>query len=245
MLQKDKAVCLRRSDFSETSQVALFFAREAGKLDAIAKGSKRPKSSFDGPIEIFSFGDIVFSPAKSGNLATLTEFAQKPLFFHSQASLFVLNCSLFSAELIESFTEHYDPHPKLFDALIEFLHDLQHTDNESQALGLLVLFQLTLLKEIGSQPVLSECVNCNRNFGVDWNEIYFSSSANGLVCQNCEQAFVDKVRLSQPCGRCLADLRLIGKTNQKVLREIEKVLIYHFTEMMRRTPKMAKYFLKN
>ena len=244
MLRKDKAVCLRRSDFSETSQVTTFFARQAGRFGAIAKGSKRPKSSFDGPIEIFAFGDIVFSPARSANLATLTEFAPKPLFFHSQATLFVLNSALFSAELIESFTEDYDPHAELFDALIEFLRDLQRTDNESEALGLLVLFQLTLLKEIGSQPVLSECVNCNRNFGVDWNEIYFSSSANGLICENCEQAFADKLKVSRPCAACLADLKLIGKANQRLLREIEKVLIYHFTELMRRTPKMAKYFLR-
>lgn len=235
---------MRRTDFSETSQVALLFARQTGKLDVIAKGSKRPKSSFDGPLEIFSFGDIIFSPARAGNLATLTEFVQKPLFFHSQANLHVLNCSLFAAELIESFTEEYDPHEELFDAFIKFLSDVQHTDNESEALALLVLFQLTLLKEIGSQPVLTECVNCNRDFGVDWNKIYFSSSANGLICEDCEQAFADKLRLSRPCAACLADFKFIGKTNQKVLREVEKVLIYHFTELMHRTPKMAKYFLK-
>jgi len=244
MLQKDKAVCLRRSDFSETSQVTLLFARQAGRFGAIAKGSKRPKSSFDGPIEIFAFGDIVFSPARSGNLATLTEFTTRPLFFHSQANLFTLNSALFAAELIEAFTEDYDPHAELFDALVEFLDNVQRADSELQALALLVLFQLTLLKEIGSQPVLSECANCNRKFGVDWNEIYFSSSANGLVCEDCEQAFTDKLKLSQPCAASLADFKLIGKASQKVLREIEKVLIYHFTELMHRTPKMAKYFLK-
>jgi DNA repair protein RecO (recombination protein O) len=244
MLQKDKAVCLRRSDFSETSQVTLLFARQAGRFGAIAKGSKRPKSSFDGPIEIFAFGDIVFSPARAGNLATLTEFVPRPLFFHSQANLFALNSALFAAELIEAFTEEYDPHAELFDALVEFLRDVQRADNELQALALLALFQLTLLKEIGSQPVLSECANCNRKFGVDWNEIYFSSSADGLVCEDCEQAFTEKLRLSRPCASCLADIKLISKAKTKVLREIEKVLVYHFTELMRRTPKMAKCFLK-
>ena len=130
MLQKDKAVCLRRTDYSETSQVALFFTRQTRKLDVIAKGSKRPKSSFDGPLETFSFGDIVFSPARSGNLATLTEFAQQPLFFYSQADLFTLNCSVFVSELIESFTEDYDPHEELFDALVEFLSNIQRAENE-------------------------------------------------------------------------------------------------------------------
>jgi DNA repair protein RecO (recombination protein O) len=243
MLQKDSAVCLRRLDYSETSQVVTLFARQTGKLDAIAKGSKRPKSSFDGTIELFSYGDIVFSQRKSDALTTLTEFVQKPLFFHSQADLLTLNCSLFAAELIESFTADFDPHPELFDAFVEFLKNIQNTAGKPQKLAFLILFQLTLLAETGTMPLLSECANCSRNFREGWPEIYFSSSANGLICNDCEQAFPDKMKMSQVCGQSLADLKLINKAGKKVLNQIEKILIYHFTELMHRTPKMAKSFL--
>ncbi|MBM4027044.1 MAG: DNA repair protein RecO, partial [Planctomycetes bacterium] len=41
MLTKDQAICLRTVDYSETSQVVTLFARQAGKVRAIAKGSKR------------------------------------------------------------------------------------------------------------------------------------------------------------------------------------------------------------
>ena len=74
MLIKDTAICIRAVDYSETSQIVTFFARAAGKISAIAKGSKRPKSAFDGPIEIFSYGKIVFSDSNKEKLATLTEF---------------------------------------------------------------------------------------------------------------------------------------------------------------------------
>ncbi|MFQ6036643.1 MAG: DNA repair protein RecO, partial [Sedimentisphaerales bacterium] len=56
MLIKDTAICIRAVDYSETSQIVTFFTRATGKIRAIAKGSKRPKSAFDGPIEILSFG---------------------------------------------------------------------------------------------------------------------------------------------------------------------------------------------
>ncbi len=56
MLTKDFAICIRAADFSETSQIVTLFTRATGKIKAIAKGSKRPKSKFDGPIEIFSYG---------------------------------------------------------------------------------------------------------------------------------------------------------------------------------------------
>ena len=74
MLTKDLAICIRAIDYSETSQIVTFFTRASGKIGAIAKGSKRPKSAFDGPIEIFSHGRIVFTDSNKEKLATLTEF---------------------------------------------------------------------------------------------------------------------------------------------------------------------------
>ena len=77
MLKKDLAVCIRTVDYSETSQIVTFFAKDAGKISAIAKGSKRPKSSFDGPIELFAHGPVVYTETSKDKLATLTEFQQQ------------------------------------------------------------------------------------------------------------------------------------------------------------------------
>ena len=244
MLKKDRVICLRTTDYSETSQVVTFFGRETGKLGAIAKGARRPKSAFEGPIEVFSFGEVVFAPAASGKLATLAEFARKPLFRQLRSRLFALNCALFAAELVVAFTREYDRHPELFDSLIQLLTDVDTVDDDFDALGLLILFQLTLLKETGSMPVLERCANCDSRFSEEWLKAYFSSSLNGLICPDCEQAFVDKVRLSKACAACFADLKLITTVENGILSEIEKVLVYHFTEQMGRRPKMAKYFMK-
>src|SRR5210317_1801414 len=100
MLTTDQAICLRTVTYSETSQIVTLFGRTYGKISAIAKGSRRAKSSFDGPLEIFSFGDIVYSPGKSESLCTLTEFQQSPVFLPLRRNLFALNCGFFSAELM-------------------------------------------------------------------------------------------------------------------------------------------------
>jgi len=107
MLNKDQAVCIRTVDYSETSQVATFFARQAGKISVIAKGSKRPKSSFGGPLEILTYGQIVFSQRNQSSLATLTEFEQKPALTNIPKNLTALNCALFAAELLNLLTEEY------------------------------------------------------------------------------------------------------------------------------------------
>ena len=277
MLTKDTAICIRAVDYSETSQIVTFFTRAAGKISAIAKGSKRPKSAFDGPIEIFSHGKIVFSDSNKEKLTTLTEFEQQPGLTGLRNNLFALNCRLFAAELISSLTHDYDPHPDLFDSFLQFLQNvsehraskfshsevkpknLTHSQARSFAsaqddkdniecrdiLSFLILFQLSLLKEIGLQPILNYCVNCKTQYTIrnTQYEFYFSSSANGLICRDCQDSFPDRMRLTKNAANCLASVKLIAESQEKTLNEIEKILISHFTELLGKPPKMAKYIL--
>src|SRR4030042_1963064 len=191
MLTKDIAICIRATDYSETSQIVTLFTRINGKISAIAKGSKRPKSAFDGPIEIFSYGRIVFTDSSREKLATLTEFQQKPGFADLANNIFALNCCLFGAELVNNLTHDYDPHPELFDGFLRFLQnanekrDTLHASRDT--LALLILFQLVLLREIGLMPILNACANCKTQYTTrnTQHEAYFSSSANGLICKDC------------------------------------------------------------
>ena len=250
MLTKDEAICIRALDYSETSQIVTLFTRAAGKISAIAKGSKRPKSAFDGPLEVFSHGKIVFSDTTREKLATLTEFESAgggPGFTHLSNNLFALNCCLFATELLNGLTDEYDPHPKLFDSFLQFLKCTRDTGHESRdTISFLILFQLSLLKEVGLQPVLNACANCKTRYErrATSDEFYFSSSANGLICRDCEANFPDKIKLTKNAANCLSNLKLIAGTDEKILNEIEKVLISHFTELLHRPPKMAKYILQ-
>jgi DNA repair protein RecO (recombination protein O) len=243
-----------------------FFTRATGKISAIAKGSKRPKSAFDGPIEIFSNGKIVFSDSNKEKLATLTEFEQQPgltpavlpplLRLRSKTmgaaganNLFALNCRLFAAELISSLTHDYDPHPDLFDSFLQFLQDTNEgrgtRDERRETLGLLILFQLSLLREIGLMPILNACANCKTRYErrATSDEFYFSSAANGLICRDCQDSFPDRIKLTKSAANCLSNLKLIAESQEKTLNEIEKILIYHFTEILGKPPKMAKHIL--
>jgi len=250
MLTKDLAICIRAVDYSETSQIVSLFTRANGKISAIAKGSKRPKSPFDGPIEIFSTGRIIFSQAPERKLATLTEFEQRRSAAAKyempdakyELGLYALNCSYFAAELLNHLTDEYDPHPELFDDFAQFLQDTAEAPDRVTALALFIFFQLSLLKHLGLKPIINACANCKSAYCDTWAEVYFSSTANGMLCRDCEHSFPDKIRLSARAANALADLKLVGRVNEKALKEIEKIMVYHFTELLHRRPKMAKYF---
>jgi DNA repair protein RecO (recombination protein O) len=244
MLIKDIAICIRASDYSETSQIVTFFTREHGKISAIAKGAKRAKSAFDGPIEVFSHGQVVYSEAVRENLSTLTEFEQKRGFSVLVRQLFCYHCGLFAAELVDSMTSDKDPHPQLFQGLMEFLcHMEEAADNEgrSESLVFLILFQLRLLSEVGLQPILTACANCKNTYSEGWSEVYFSPEGKGLVCRDCEGGFVDKIKISNKCAKSLSKLKLLTDADKEVLGEIEKLLVSYFSDILGRRPRMARY----
>lgn len=242
MLIKDKAVCIKAIDYSDTSQIVTLLVRNSGKISAIAKGSKRARSSFDGPIDIFSFGEMVFSQKPDVQLATLTEFHQTSELSGLSKNLFPLHCAMFATELTNALTDEHDPHPELFDALIQFLKDIQHSSNRQESLMMLIIFQLRLLGEVGLKPVLNRCINCKH--GLESNsKVYFSCTSNGIVCRDCETAYPDRINISNAAASCLGNIKTITQITESVLSEIEKILCSYFTELLGRIPKMAKYIL--
>ena len=76
-----------------------------------------------------------------------------------------------------------------------------------------------------------------------WSGVYFSSSQNGLLCPNCEMAFPEKRQIDPAILNVLQNPAKLPKTDIKDLKNIEAFLIYHFTELLHKPPKMAKYFL--
>jgi len=252
MLTNDSGICIRAVDYSETSQVVTFFTKQSGLVTAIAKGAKRQKSPFGGPIEIFSCGNIVFSDSTREKLATLVEFeplagvANYPVL---SADIYVLNCCLFAAELVGSLVKDYDPHPGLFDRFLEFIKNAsQNKTSEKQhriILANLILFQLTLLKEIGLCPVFDYCVNCRNGFHSNWREAYFSNNAKGLICRDCQGPFPDKIRLTIETAECLSDIKFLPSASQTTLKNIEDILIRYISDVLGRPPRMARYVLSS
>lgn len=243
MLKKDKGICIRTTDYSESSQILTFFTAQSGKLSVIAKGVKRPKSPFGGPVELLSVGDMVFSLKDGEKLGTLTEF--NPFFFGSglRKKILSLNYTLFACELLNLFTKELDPYSAVFDEMVSFLQRLEKSPDDKN-LSFLILFEFAFLSETGSQPLCSCCANCKRKFDTGWKEFYFSVSANGLVCRDCESTFVDRKMISAGCTECLNQPQKVLSCDNTVLVEVENLLIEYITHILERPLRMAMTILK-
>src|ERR1700740_804815 len=113
--EKAQALVLRTTDWSETSRIAALWAREFGKVRALAKGGRRLKSNFENALDLLTVCRIVFLRKSSGSLDLLTEAQVVQRFPRLRTDLAALYAAYYVAELLADWTQEYDPHPSLFD----------------------------------------------------------------------------------------------------------------------------------
>ncbi|MEZ6210682.1 MAG: DNA repair protein RecO [Phycisphaerales bacterium] len=122
----DQAIVLRTWDFSETSQTVSLLTRDHGIVRALAKGSRRPRSAFDGGLEILTRGHIAAIIKPTAELATLTEWGSPSIFPHLRTSLTAHRAAFLIVDLVHHLFQPNDPHPRLFDAVLDALRALAH-----------------------------------------------------------------------------------------------------------------------
>src|SRR3978361_2404240 len=157
-LAQDRGICLRKFEYSETSQILTFFAREHGLLRVIAKGAHRKtkagSSKFGGGVDLLDVGRAVFTFEPSRELNTLTEWHLEEGHLELRRSLRGIYLAQYAAELTGLLFEEKDPNALLFDRLLHTVLDLGTPRVEESFLA----FELDLLREAGYLPELHVCV---------------------------------------------------------------------------------------
>src|SRR6059058_2153646 len=130
-LVRDRCICLRKIEYSETSQILTLFSRQYGVFRCIAKGAHRRTkagaSKFDGGADFLEIGDAVFIHDTARDLATLTEWSLREGHLEIRRSLRAIYLGLYAAELTSRLIEEHDPHADLFDRLAATLAEMGST----------------------------------------------------------------------------------------------------------------------
>jgi DNA repair protein RecO (recombination protein O) len=242
--EKSLAIVLRLVEFSETSVITTLFTQDFGKIGALAKGARRPKSPFEAALDLLAVCRIVFIHKSTDALDLLTEAKLERRFRSSARDLSRLYAGYYVAELLNDLTDPGDAHPGLFQAANQTLLEL----DQGEPVDRLVLhFELLLLRELGLLPSLDACVGCGTEVEAI-GRVAFGLLAGGVLCVRCRAGQQQVVSLS---AGALKGLQRFAETNGDVWRRVELdrptrgelrgVLNRYLANVLGHRPKMHEY----
>ncbi len=206
--EKTEGIVLRLTEFSESSLVVSMFTRDFGLVSAMAKGARRPKSAFEGALDLLCLCRVVIIRKSGDSLDLLTEAKLERRFRAAQKNLRALYAGYYVAELVRELTERDAPQPELFHYLAETLQAFDRQspiDIDTE----LMRFELRALKSLGHAPTMEICAVCGDATNVvtphsiaentfptgspsarskNWNSesrTLYSPFSGGVVCGGC------------------------------------------------------------
>jgi DNA repair protein RecO (recombination protein O) len=199
------AFCLRRLDYSETSQILQLFTSSHGLIRVIAKGAHRRTKAghgkFDGGLDLLDFGTAVFIE-NNAELWTLTEWSLNDGHLGLRRSLRQLYLAQGLAEVTTALLHEHDPFPATFLRLRSALLALAEGLAISHE-GVALAYSLHLLDHSGYLPELARCAACQKaELGAT---PAFAAATGGVFCSRCAGSVPDRLPIAP------ALLRLAGQ----------------------------------
>ena len=156
---------LHTRPYRDNSLLVDIFSRAHGRIGAVAKGAKQPKSKFNGLLQ--PFGLLLLSWSGKGELMTLTGAEQQQAALKLKASQLV--SGFYANELLTRLLQRHDPHQTLFDVYHETLCILEKGQQDEPVLR---RFESWLLQETGYGLILDHDVETGETIHADARYCY-------------------------------------------------------------------------
>ncbi|MCI0868821.1 MAG: DNA repair protein RecO [Chloroflexi bacterium] len=175
---KTEAVVLRQINLGEADRILTLYTPDQGKVRAVARGVRRPRSKLSGHLELLNQAAVSLSYGR--NLDTINEAQSIQSFRGIRDDLQRISKAIYMAELVDAFTIENSGNHQLYLLLVHSLGWLERTENTDL---LLRHFELHLLEASGYQPELLNCVECRTS--LEPRDHLFAASAGGILCPEC------------------------------------------------------------
>lgn len=177
-LYRTNAVVLARQDYGEADRIFILYTPARGKLSAIAKGVRRPKSRMGPHLDYFT--EVSLELAKGRDLDVVTQAATVNAHLALRSDIDAYGHAAHFAELVRHLTQDRQEHRQVYELLASSLSLLS---DGVAARPVARHFELSLLGLLGFRPELFRCLNCLRTLEPDANA--FSNQLGGLLCPSC------------------------------------------------------------
>jgi DNA repair protein RecO (recombination protein O) len=236
-----EAIIIRKTKLGEADRILTLCTPDHGKIEAVAKGVRRPKSKMAGHLELLTYSQIRLARTKGLDIIIGSQTIDS--FIALKNDLWLTSYGLYAAELVNQFTVEHVANQPLFQLFLETLRRISNADNVELTLR---YFELHLLELVGYRPQLQECVSCRMELKPVVNA--FCSSAGGILCPNCKYEHpasfpisVDALKVLRLFQRSTFEVVSRLKVSPELSQELKAALASYIRYLLEREVKSASW----
>jgi DNA repair protein RecO (recombination protein O) len=230
-----EGVVLSHSDWGEADRLLWLYTREMGKVRAIAKGLRKPRSRKAGHLEPFT--RVSLQLARGRDMWIVTQAESVDAYLNLREDLLRVSYAAYVVELLDRFTYEEGENLSLYRLLCDTLERL---DREPEAPVSVRYYEVRLLDLIGFRPVLFKCVSCNNEIKPE--DQYFSAALGGVICPACAAKTPGIIPLSMQALKYLRHFQRSSFAEAKRAhpskstdREMEQLMQHYLTYLLERS----------
>ena len=169
---------LRARNLGEADKIFTLFTAARGKVDAVGKGVRRPKSALGGTLQFLSEATLTLHRGR--NLDVITSAQTVHSHWQGLVEPGTFGAASLLAEIVDAFCEPDLEMPEVYALLAGAAAALSAS---ADAVSLVPRFQLRLLAALGLAPPDDACARCMSPFGD--HDAWLDVEAGGLACERC------------------------------------------------------------
>ncbi len=154
-----EAIVLRHYSLSDSDRILVFITREFGKIRAVAKGVKKPRSRISGSLEPLNHIRLEFWTREGRELNQVREAELIHSYLGKNPTLGQVSGFSYFAELANEIVQENQPNQPFFRLL---LASLSAGEKSAVNQALLRYFEIWCLKLSGLLPDYAYCSNCSK-----------------------------------------------------------------------------------
>ncbi|NLC32479.1 MAG: DNA repair protein RecO [Clostridiales bacterium] len=234
-----QALVLRSVNWRENDRIITLLTPDRGRVEALVRGSRKPKSALMAASQLFTLGNYVLFKGKGHELVVSCEV--KDSYYPLRGDYDKLSYASIILSSAEMAVQLEEPQPHLMILLIRTLTRLAYTDLDDRAVTSAYLLHFISL--IGYKPRLAHCVSCSKEIK-DGREGWLDPQAGGLLCKNCKNTHTTSMKLEPDAVMWLRSVLIQGiEKSLSLPRVIPLLQIKKYVEYVldRQLPQLPEY----
>lgn len=186
---KTKGIIIAEHNVGDFDKMLTILTPNLGKIECLAKGSRKPKSLLLAGTQILCFGEYMLYKGSENYSMNSCEIIE--MFYNIRIDLDKLKYAAYITKIINDVTTENQNNYRILQLYLNTLYVISETDKNLELTT--SIFRLRLMSIIGFRPQIQECCVCKDKEKIEC----FSIRDSGFKCKACAKQDSSAIEINE------------------------------------------------